>query len=636
MQQPYASLGSIQTSETDTKPVTSSNETPAESKIGGWAIWSRRPHNPSHAPGIIISPLARPPQIVIDGALEQHTPPPSPKPVVEVQNVAVLKESTPEHTDLPSSSATETTTASSTAPDTPVQGSPLSTNTSVSAVADSSDKSKKSSLSPKVETVQVETIQPPVPKPAPVKKSWASLLRPTDSVASSSKSALPTSSVVGFSIPGVSTQGGVAASSPGRKSELLALLMSAPSGPLGGPPRIQPRGLVNSGNMCFANAVLQVLVYCPQFYRLFTDLGKYLTGPVVGAQAEKGTPLVDATIDFLKEFTPATPPPSDKANGTSKTKGKEVARDDEGGDLDSFIPTNIYEALKEKKRFDSMRGGHQEDAEEFLGFFLDTLEEELLSIANSLNDAENKPDPAVEEHEEAAPPEEDGWLEVGRRNRTVITRTIKSAESPITKIFGGKSRSTLRAPGQKDSVTIEDWRSLRLDIQREQVHTIKDALQYISHPQPVQMTHPSKPGVTIDASQQILIDALPPILILHMKRFLYDTSVRDVVKVGKQVSFTPELDIPSDLMSPTRKLHTTRYKLFGVLYHHGLSASGGHYTLDVLHPNRDLSNKPREAWIRIDDELVSDVRPDDVFGGLDRDDRCAYLLFYRRVGAPRT
>ena len=34
-------------------------------------------------------------------------------------------------------------------------------------------------------------------------------------------------------------------------------------------------------------------------------------------------------------------------------------------------------------------------------------------------------------------------------------------------------------------------------------------------------------------------------LILHMKRFLYDTKVGDVVKVGKQVSFSPELDIPS-------------------------------------------------------------------------------------------
>lgn len=70
-----------------------------------------------------------------------------------------------------------------------------------------------------------------------------------------------------------------------------------------------------------------------------------------------------------------------------------------------------------------------------------------------------------------------------------------------------------------------------------------------------------------------------------------------------------------------------------VLYHHGLSASGGHYTLDVLHPNRDMTQKPREAWMRIDDELVSDVLPKDVFEA-DRDHRCPYLLFYKRIANP--
>jgi ubiquitin C-terminal hydrolase len=71
-----------------------------------------------------------------------------------------------------------------------------------------------------------------------------------------------------------------------------------------------------------------------------------------------------------------------------------------------------------------------------------------------------------------------------------------------------------------------------------------------------------------------------------------------------------------------------------VLYHHGVSASGGHYTLDVLHPSYDPSSKPREMWMRIDDEFVSDVKAEDVFGGVDRDDRCAYLLFYRRISGP--
>ena len=72
-----------------------------------------------------------------------------------------------------------------------------------------------------------------------------------------------------------------------------------------------------------------------------------------------------------------------------------------------------------------------------------------------------------------------------------------------------------------------------------------------------------------------------------------------------------------------------------MLYHHGVSAGGRHYTLDVLHLNRDggawgSGNKTSgEAWLHIDDETVSAVRHEDVFRGHDddrADDRCAYLL----------
>ena len=80
-------------------------------------------------------------------------------------------------------------------------------------------------------------------------------------------------------------------------------------------------------------------------------------------------------------------------------------------------------------------------------------------------------------------------------------------------------------------------------LQPETVHTIRDALQSVSQPQPVQISQPTRPGVVVDASQQALIELLPPVLVLHLKRFHYDTNVGDVVKIGKQVSYGPELDI---------------------------------------------------------------------------------------------
>ncbi|KAI0050880.1 cysteine proteinase [Auriscalpium vulgare] len=651
-------------------------------KSRSWVIWSRRPTDPTGAPGVIISPRARPPAHVVDDALILPTPPQSPKPqpvaVAKLDDIPVGLSSPPvtdsvhsppnEQPEVLSSSATDV----STSPDTPVPGSPLSTNTSVSLAAATPAKSgskSRSPVSPKAALLPPATevdqdtkdpgnpapvaetdpapaeVLPPAPGPPAPKKLWASLFTPAAGSASSPKTtgSLPTSSVVGFSISASPPSARVP---PVRRAELIKLLTSFPPPPSASLrlttapiPRIRPRGIVNTGNMCFANSVLQLLTYCPPFWRLFGELGRNLSIPEGKEKdsrelSEGGTPLVDATIRFLQEFVYEEKKP---VNGTLNGRGraKEVEREEEADTLDFFIPSYVYDAMKEKKRFDNMRGGQQEDAEEFFGFYLDTLEEELLSLLSTVNPSQPAPVKITEEREEDAP-RDVGWMEVGKRNKTVLTRTVKSTDSPITRIFGGKFRSTVRAREQRDSVVIEDWRSLQLDIQRDSVRTIQDALSHISQPQAVQMASSTRPDTTVEASQQILIEALPPVLVLHLKRFLYDVTAKGVVKIGKAVAFSPELEIPQDIMAPgKRSTRPERYQLYGVLYHHGLSATGGHYTLDVLHPNRDATSgpmKPREAWIRIDDELVSDIRPEDVFDGLDRDDRCAYLLFYRRTG----
>jgi ubiquitin carboxyl-terminal hydrolase 10 len=80
--------------------------------------------------------------------------------------------------------------------------------------------------------------------------------------------------------------------------------------------------------------------------------------------------------------------------------------------------------------------------------------------------------------------------------------------------------------------------------QPDSVHTIQDALALISQPQSVQVGPPN-PGPS-RASQQVtvLIEELPPVLILHLKRFLYDTVTGGAVKNRKHVQFSPELEIP--------------------------------------------------------------------------------------------
>ena len=59
---------------------------------------------------------------------------------------------------------------------------------------------------------------------------------------------------------------------------------------------------------------------------------------------------------------------------------------------------------------------------------------------------------------------------------------------------------------------------------------------------------PSGPS---QASQQVtvLIEALPPVLVLHLKRFVYDATTGGVVKIDKPVHFAPKLKIPPGAFS---------------------------------------------------------------------------------------
>lgn len=59
-----------------------------------------------------------------------------------------------------------------------------------------------------------------------------------------------------------------------------------------------------------------------------------------------------------------------------------------------------------------------------------------------------------------------------------------------------------------------------------------------------------------------------------------------------------------------------------VVYHHGNSATGGHYTTDVFHIGLN-------GWLRIDDQAVKVIHQYQVVK--QTAERTAYLLYYRRV-----
>ena len=50
-----------------------------------------------------------------------------------------------------------------------------------------------------------------------------------------------------------------------------------------------------------------------------------------------------------------------------------------------------------------------------------------------------------------------------------------------------------------------------------------------------------------EASRKRLIEVLPPVLVIHLKRFVYDPAAGGVI--GKSIQFTPELQIPLGMIS---------------------------------------------------------------------------------------
>ncbi|XP_060796790.1 ubiquitin carboxyl-terminal hydrolase 10 isoform X2 [Neoarius graeffei] len=390
------------------------------------------------------------------------------------------------------------------------------------------------------------------------------------------------------------------------------------------PVSLQPRGLINKGNWCYINATLQALIACPPMYHLMKSI------PIFSETQRPctSTPMMDNFVRLVNEFSNMPVPSKAK----QQAAGEKMIKDIRPGV--PFEPTYIYKLLTLIKSSLSEKG-RQEDAEEYLGFTLNGLHEEMLALKKLISPQEEKastpngpgPHVATEEPTNRAEDEEgseDEWEQVGPRNKTSITRQADFIRTPITDIFGGHIRSVVYQQSSKESATLQPFFTLQLDIQSEKIRTVQEALETMVARESVQ-GYTTKTKQEIEISRRVTLEELPPVLVLHLKRFVFEKT-GGCQKLVKNIDYPVDLEISKDLLSPGVRSKTLKgqrtYRLFAVVYHHGNSATGGHYTTDVFHIGLN-------GWLRIDDQAVKVINQYHVVK--QTAERTAYLLYYRRV-----
>uniref|UniRef100_A0A8C9REW1 Ubiquitin carboxyl-terminal hydrolase n=1 Tax=Scleropages formosus TaxID=113540 RepID=A0A8C9REW1_SCLFO len=115
------------------------------------------------------------------------------------------------------------------------------------------------------------------------------------------------------------------------------------------------------------------------------------------------------------------------------------------------------------------------------------------------------------------------------------------------------------------------------------------------------------------ATKKLDLWSLPPVLVVHLKRFSYSRYMRD--KLDSLVDFPlSDLDMSEFLINPNAGL--CRYDLIAVSNHYG-GMGGGHYTAFG-------KNKDDHKWYYFDDSSVSPANEEQIVS------KAAYVLFYQR------
>ncbi|XP_065728775.1 ubiquitin carboxyl-terminal hydrolase 8 isoform X2 [Phocoena phocoena] len=252
---------------------------------------------------------------------------------------------------------------------------------------------------------------------------------------------------------------------------------------------------------------------------------------------------------------------------------------------------------------DQFAGYSQQDSQELLLFLMDGLHEDLNKADNRKRHKEENND-----HLDDFKAAEHAWQKHKQLN-----------ESIIVALFQGQFKSTVQClTCHKKSRTFEAFMYLSLPLASTSKCTLQDCLRLFSKEEKLtdnNRFYCSHCRTRRDSLKKIEIWKLPPVLLVHLKRFSYDGRWKQ--KLQTSVDFPLEnLDLSQYVIGPKNNLR--KYNLFSVSNHYG-GLDGGHYTAYC-------KNAARQRWFKFDDHEVSDISVSSVKSS------AAYILFYTSLG----
>ncbi|XP_057703169.1 ubiquitin carboxyl-terminal hydrolase 8-like [Corythoichthys intestinalis] len=329
-------------------------------------------------------------------------------------------------------------------------------------------------------------------------------------------------------------------------------------------------GLRNLGNTCYMNSILQCLCNTPNMAEYFNN--NY----------------------YLEDIN------------RSNILGHKGEVAEEFGVIIKALWDGLYKCISPRdfkitigKINDQFAGYEQQDSQELLLFLMDGLHEDLNKADNRKHYKEEEND-----HLDDQMAADQAW-----RKHKLLNESI------IVALFQGQFKSTVQCQTcHRKSRTFETFMYLSLPLASTSKCSLQDCLRLFSKEE--RLTDNNKVfcrhcKAHRDCTKKLEIWKVPPILLVHLKRFSYEGRWKQ--KLQTSVDFPLDaLDLTQYVIGPRQTLK--RYNLFGVSNHYG-GLDGGHYTAYC-------KNACRQRWYKFDDHEVTDISTSNVKSS------AAYILFY--------